>query len=344
MNQHQSIQSIEDCLDDIIVRRDCVLSYDRNLIDLLPDILAENLNITVDEDISRLSALTRLFELLDAQSGKDRHIHALPDLLAACGADLSKFCARSASKSTSGVAKDFQHWSEKSISDSVDEVVSLQKDLGMGAHNAESKRYDAHKDVAQLRNYLRSVTTVPPTLLEKMLRRSFWELKLSRWLSNGMLKKDMPSLSVGPRWVTEIEFFREIVGLQKHIGLDLFSDNSELVTAGDMHKMPFGDGYFQFIFLKNVVDKSYDIRKLVCELIRVLRPGGIVVIDQICGYGSTNPLTRTDIQRAENLARIFDARAKFESLVCDNVDISGIGDSAGTNESRYNARLALRLK
>ena len=76
MNQHQSIQSIEDCLDDIIVRRDCVLSYDRNLIDLLPDILAENLNITVDEDISRLSALTRLFELLDAQSGKDRHIHA----------------------------------------------------------------------------------------------------------------------------------------------------------------------------------------------------------------------------------------------------------------------------
>ena len=335
---------IEECLDQVIGRELCVLCYDRNLVDLLPEILLENHGIAEDADIRRLPELTRLFDMLGAGPEQDRHIADLPKLITAGGIDLSKYSTRSAAERTSRFAPDFEHWSEKSVTDSVDAVISLQKDLGMGAHNSMSKRYEARKHMADLRNYLRSVTTPPPTLIERVLRRSFWELKLRQWLSRGVLMRDVPSLSVGPRWITEIEFFREIVGLQKHIGLDLFSDNSELVTAGDMHKMPFGDGYFQFIFLKNVVDKSYDIRKLVCELIRVLRPGGIVVIDQICGYGSTNPLTRTDIQRAENLARIFDARAKFESLVCDNVDISGIGDSAGTNESRYNARLALRLK
>ena len=165
----------------------------------------------------------------------------------------------------------------------------------------------------------------------------------NEWIATGALNTEHASLSVGPRWVSEIEFFRQIVGLEKHVGLDLFSDDADLVVAGDMHAMPFPDGHFQFIFLKNVVDKSYDIRKLVCEIFRVMRPGGIVVVDQICGYGHTTPLTRTDIQKAGNLARIFERFGKIEQLVCMDVDISGIGDSAGTDEKRYNARLALRL-
>ena len=344
MNNNENYAALFACIDAIVVRRDCVLSYDRDLVALLPDILAENHSITNGVDATRLPALARLFDLLDPEGRHGREIARLPALIAASGADVSKYVSHSKAERTSTQAKEFDHWSEKSVADSVDAVISLQKDLGMGAHNVGSTRYDAHRKAGELRRYLRSVTTPPPTLVERLLRRSFWEIKLGKWLSGGLLQPEMPSLSIGPRWVTEIEFFRDIVGLRKHIGLDLFTDDAEMVVAGDMHKMPFGDDHFQFIFLKNVVDKSYEIRKLAQEVIRVTRPGGIVVVDQICGYGATTPLTRTDIQQARNLARIFGRFATVQELVCMDVDISGIGDSAGTNETRYNARLALRLQ
>jgi ubiquinone/menaquinone biosynthesis C-methylase UbiE len=110
-----------------------------------------------------------------------------------------------------------------------------------------------------------------------------------------------------------------------------------------MHRMPFPAEHFNLIFLKNVVDKSYRVRVLVEELIRVVEPGGIIVVDQICGYGSCNPLTRTDIQHAQNLLRLFETRARTQALVCQDVDVSGLGDAKASSAKRYNARLAVRL-
>ena len=328
----------------LVSRPDCVLSFDADLIELLPDILSERHGLRADSGIDAVAGLRTLFDLLGVASDA-RRIADLPRLVRNIDVDLGEFDARTVEGRVAKVAKEFDHWSEKKAADSLDAVVTLQKDLGMGAHNAASGRYEVKRSGGdQLRRYLRSVTTPPATMWERLLRKTFWELKLANWLSKDrILDRETPSLSVGPRWVSEIEFFRQIVGLRNHIGLDLFSDDPELVVAGDMHKMPFPDGQFQFAFLKNVVDKSYEIRGLVRELIRVVRPGGIVVIDQICGYGSTTPLTRTDIQRAENLARIFERYADVTRLVCEDVDISGIGDSAGTNETRFNARLALRM-
>ena len=326
----------------IISRPDCVLSFDADLIDQLPDILAERHGVSRDADIGELPALGELFELLHV-SASAREIGNLPSLLRSTGANLDEFDSRYSEGRIAKVAKEFDHWSEKKASDSLDAVVALQKDLGMGAHNAASGRYDARRNSAELRRYLRSVTTPPATLFERLIRRTFWEIKFSRWMARGMIDRERRSLSVGPRWVSEIEFFRSVVGLSRHVGLDLFSDDPDLVVAGDMHDMPFPAGEFQFVFLKNVVDKSYDVRKLVRELRRVVSPGGIVVVDQICGYGHTSPLTRTDIQHAANFALVFERYGSVERLVCEDVDISGIGDSAGTSESRYNARLALRF-
>jgi len=333
-------RKIEGCLDRIIVREKCVLAYDQDLASQLLDILAEQYGVTESTSPARYPAALR--DLLDIVDGVAT-IADLPRALREAGFIFVKYDTGAAGERASGIAKDFDHWSDKSVADSLDAVVTLQKDLGMGAHNACSQRYDATKEPAGLRGYLRSVTTPAPTFIERLMRKSFWEMQFSKWLSARLIDRKRPSLSIGPRWLSEIEFFRQIVGLSNHIGLDLFSDNPNLVVMGDMHSMPFTDGYFQLVFLKNVIDKSYDIRQLVSELFRVVSPGGIVVVDQICGYGRTNPLTRTDIQRAENLARIFERQGVVEFLVCKDVDISGIGDSAGTGEKRYNARLALRL-
>ena len=332
------------CLDRLIIKQDCVLRYDHDLIADLPDILRENHNLRDDEEISKLPDLEELFQVLLPGERRSYSIQGLPDMLRSSGVPLEKYSSRASLERLASLARDFDHWSEQGADESLGSVIGLQKDLGMGRHNADQVRYEADRQVGNLVNYLRSVTTPPPTLVERLLRRSFWELKLSRWLRKGVLDPMSPSLSVGPRWVTEIRFFREIVGLKGHVGLDIFSDDSDLVTAGDMHDMPFDDNYFQFVFLKNVVDKSYDVRRLVRELIRVVRPGGLVVVDQICVYHGTNPLGRTDIQKAANLKRIFEALCKVEGLVCHDIDVSGTGDAQKTGETRNNARLALRLR
>lgn len=241
--------------------------------------------------------------------------------------------------------KNFSRWSLTTAEENVDSVLTLQRDLGMDQHNAALQRYPAsweHGNVP-LRLYMCGVTTVQPNLLEKLTRRSFWELRIAWWKMRGMLDRTSPSLSIGPRWVTEIEFFRKVVGLKGHIGLDLFSDNEDLVKVGDMHQIPFPDRHFQLIFIKNTVDKSYEVRRLVAELLRVTRSGGIVIVDQICGYGDCSPLTRTDIQKSDNLLRLFRAHSPVQVLVQQDIALINAHSIKVRDRSNNNARLAIRL-
>jgi SAM-dependent methyltransferase len=318
----------------------CVLSFDRSLLEQMPRILRELHG-------SQLSAakpqVDRLFDVLDPDRRVPREIDALPALL-------SKFppiVAALQTRASEGVLKEagapFDHWTEQSAHEDLGSVLTLQKDLGQGRHSEKNQRYGADRGVAELKNYLRSVTSAPPSLWERLTRTTFWESRIRRWQNRGDIDPSMPALSVGPRWVTEIHYFREILGFKKHIGLDLFSDDPELVKAGDMHAMPFPDNEFGFTFLKNVVDKSYDVRKLVSELVRVMAPGGTVVVDQVCAYGRVTPLGRTDIQSAYNLRVLFDAKTRTRTLVCQDIDISALGDAKNTGARRINARLALQI-
>lgn len=328
-----------------LIRRDhCVLSFDFDLIDTLPDILREQYGIRSESDVKRNSDLTAVFALLQANDpAVTLGLAELPAVIRSTGAVLDEFVTRAAEGLSGQKAGTFAKWSTASAKDRVGDAIELQKDLGMGRYNATMQKYPAHRSNTELKGYLRSVTTAPPSILERILRKHFWELKFARWIRSGKIKPDRPSLSIGPRWLTEIEYFREVVGLKKHIGLDLFSDNPDLVTAGDMHAMPFPDRHFNFVFLKNTADKSYRIRRLVEELLRVTEPGGLIVVDQICGYGRCSPLSRTDIQRAENLFLLFRARVHVQALVCYDVDVSGLGDARANNETRRTARLAVQL-
>ena len=328
----------------LIQRDHCVLSYDFDLIETLPDILREQYGIGSEADVERNADLAALYRLLRA----DRpdlvlSLAQLPEMIRSSGLALGEFATRVPEGITGQNAGMFEKWSTASAADRVDEAIELQKDLGMGRYNTSMQEYGASRGSVDLRAYLRSVTTARPSLVERILRKHFWELHFARWIRAGKIKPDRPTLSIGPRWLTEIEYFRKVVGLPRHIGLDLFSDNPEMVTAGDMHDMPFADGHFNFVFLKNTADKSYRIRKLVEELLRVIEPGGVIVVDQICGYGRCSPLSRTDIQHAENLLRLFRARAQVDSLICCDVDVSGLGDARENNETRRNARLAIQV-
>ena len=336
----RKLKDIVGCLNALLPRGDLVLSFDQSLVDQLPDILRENFSVRDEADIARLPALRSLFQLLVPENSSAWQLSQLPALLAAAGVDKTAYrplAPKSVTHESEGV---FSHWSTSTAVENSQAVLTLQRDLAMGQYNSESTRHPMHRE-GSLRSYMRNVTTIPPSLLQRVTRRSFWELWIAFWKLRGFLNATRPSLSIGPRWVTEIEFFREVLGLRQHIGLDLFSDDRELVTAGDMHEMPFPDRHFQLIFIKNTVDKSYNVRKLVDELLRVIRSGGIIVVDQICGYGDCTPLTRTDIQKSENLLRLFKARGKVHTLVQSDVDLKSLRRATISDRANNNAKLAI---
>jgi hypothetical protein len=287
--------------------------------------------------------LNRLFAVLDPDRRIARELDALPALLSQFPPIVAALQTRASEDAMKQAGEPFDHWTERRAQEDLDSVLTLQKDLGQGRFSEKTPRYAPEREATQLRHYLRAVTSAPPSLVERLTRHTFWELRIGWWKKVGRVDPALPALSVGPRWVTEIHYFRQILGFERHIGLDLFSDDPALVKAGDMHAMPFSDSHFGFAFLKNVVDKSYNVRKLVSELVRVMAPGGTVVVDQICAYGHCTPLTRTDIQSAFNLRSVFNAQTRTRTLVCQDVDITGIGDAAKTGARRINARLALQI-
>jgi len=337
-------EEVRNCLTTLLHQEDCVLTFDQSLIDQLPDILQENFGIENESSIASLPALDRLFALLiPDRNGRD--ISSLPKLLEAAGVKKSEYAPRMPNSIMHENEETFSRWSLSTAGENIDAVLSLQRDLGMGRYNNSSEGHPARWEQgnSSLRHYMRGVTTVPSGILERMTRRSYWELWITWWKMRGWLVADIPSLSIGPRWLTEIEFFREILGLRSHVGLDLFSNDESLVKVGDMHHMPFPDGHFQLVFIKNTIDKSYQVRQLIAELIRVTRPGGIVIVDQICGYGDCSPLTRTDIQKSDNLLRLFRSKSPVNVLVQSDIDLSKTKGAIIRDRARNNARLAIRL-
>ncbi|MEP1097179.1 MAG: class I SAM-dependent methyltransferase [Cyclobacteriaceae bacterium] len=92
------------------------------------------------------------------------------------------------------------------------------------------------------------------------------------------LSKDAKILTIGPR--TEGEIF-SLIGngfLPKNIrGLDLIS-YSPWVDLGDMHNMPYDDNSFDVTILGWVIAYSHSPELAAKEVVRVLKPGGIVAV------------------------------------------------------------------
>lgn len=133
-----------------------------------------------------------------------------------------------------------------------------------------------------------------------------WTPFLQGLVQQKVLRADEPALTIGPRWAGEIRYFRQVVGLTGTIGLDLFSHEPDLVKVGDMHKMPFPDSHFGLVYQRNTFNKSYDIRKALLECVRVLRPGGVLVSDDLLGYKiGVTELARTNMKTNRWMVRFL---------------------------------------
>lgn len=142
---------------------------------------------------------------------------------------------------------------------------------------------------------------------------------LQDFVTKGRVNANEAVLDVGPRSLSEIRYFREIIGLKNTIGLDLFTDEESLVKVGDMHDMPFETNYFGLVFTRNTIDKSYDIRRFLSELVRVTRPDGIVCLETSFDYieGCTE-LGRTNVKKCSQILRVLGASVG-EIFLCEDV-------------------------
>ena len=106
-----------------------------------------------------------------------------------------------------------------------------------------------------------------------------WTYLIRREIARGNLSPDDATICIGNRWLGEILYFRENLGLKGAKGVDLFSRDPELVVAADMHNMPFEDNSMKLIFARGLINKSYDVRLLLREMVRVLKRDGLLIVE-----------------------------------------------------------------
>ncbi len=99
--------------------------------------------------------------------------------------------------------------------------------------------------------------------------------------------KDAKILCIGPRNEAEV-LLLSLYGfpLRNITAIDLFS-YSPLITCMDMHALSFPADSFDVVYTAWTMKYSYDLQRACREIVRVVKPGGIVVT----GFSHTTTIT-----------------------------------------------------
>ena len=262
------VAGAEGILDRLLDRERIIDRFDANYLDDLPEILRELHGVT-EENAGDNGDVAELWRL----SGRDGDVElgALAEALEQLGIDSKRYSPKQAPASV-------QRRHGYSRVGSWGRAVGLRlgrSGNGQDAINTIQAEYSIQSGgdrEVEFTDLARPETGDPWTPLMIQLRET------------GAVRADEPVLTIGPRWTGEIDYFRERLGLQGTIGLDLFSPDEELIKVGDMHDMPFEDDTFGLVYQRNTFDKSYDIRAALRECVRVLRDGGVLITDDCYAY------------------------------------------------------------
>lgn len=294
--QEPAATPVDPVLERLLDREEIIDRFDASYIDDLQDILRELHGITAANarDHELWPELERLWTTA-GRSAEDFDLNALPGvLLDEVGVDPARFGPKQA---PTKVKRRYRHnrvasWRraaglrvDEAAEDGRDVVNELQKEYSIQSHGDKPMEFE---DLG------RPETGDPWTPFIIGLREQ------------GVLDADEPALTIGPRWVGEIHYFRERLGLRGAIGLDLFTSDEDLVKVGDMHDMPFDDDTFGLVYQRNTFDKSYDIRAVLRECVRVLRDGGVLISDDCYAYtDGVSEVSRTSIKHNRQIARVI---------------------------------------
>lgn len=284
-------------LDQLIDREEVIDRFDASYIDDLPAILREVHGIS-DETLAEHRLAPQVIELWEL-SGRARDQLTLADLprvlVEEVGVDPADYSPKHASRRTRhryghDRVRSWRLGSGRRVRTGADgSDRSIVNEM-----QAEYSIRSGGDQAIEFEDLGRPETGDPWTPLFRQLRK------------RGEIAEHEPVVSIGPRWVGEIDYFRKQIGLRGTIGLDLFSSDEDLIKVGDMHEMPFGDDTFGLVYQRNTFDKSYDIRRALYECVRVLRAGGLLVSDDCYAYtDGVSEMSRTSIKHNRQIVRVI---------------------------------------
>ena len=121
------------------------------------------------------------------------------------------------------------------------------------------------------------------------------------------LKKGMSVLCLGARLGTEVAAFQDLGCFAVGVDLNPGPENPRALY-GDFHNLQFAAQSVDVMFT-NSLDHAFDLEKLTGEIKRVLKPGGLLIIEAIRGAGeNTAPDHYASLwwKRTEDLAAAFE--------------------------------------
>jgi SAM-dependent methyltransferase len=104
---------------------------------------------------------------------------------------------------------------------------------------------------------------------------------LERLSALKMLQRGDSILCLGARIGTECKAFIELGCFP--IGIDLNpGEKNPYVVHGDFHNLQFSDASVDYVFT-NSLDHVFDFDKVICEVVRVLKPSGVFIAEIVAG-------------------------------------------------------------
>jgi SAM-dependent methyltransferase len=143
-------------------------------------------------------------------------------------------------------------------------------------------------------------------------------------------------LCVGCRNTLELDRFRAR-GFDEVIGIDVFSQREDIKVM-DMHEMRFPDNSFDVVYASHALEHSYDVKRVVEEVVRVAREGAIVGVE-VPVRAQASTADRIVFSGLDELRTAFEPHIRDEVLGEEQPPHSATNDQ-GTDI----ARLVFRLR
>ena len=145
---------------------------------------------------------------------------------------------------------------------------------------------------------------------EYLSRKKKLSDRLKTLVDGNFISKGQKVLCLGARTGEEVEVFREF-GTDA-IGVDLVPC-PPLVVEGDFHNLPFESKSFDVLYT-NCFDHVFDVDKFIESMMKVLKDGGIIVLDVYLKDALFKSLEVMYVDSSEDIENKFCKDFKFTLL------------------------------
>ncbi len=145
-------------------------------------------------------------------------------------------------------------------------------------------------------------------------------------------------LCVGCRNAVELDLLRER-GVGSVVGIDLVSQRHDILVM-DMHAITFADASFDAVYASHSLEHAFDAARVVAELGRVVRPGGVVAVEVPLGAPKSTA-DRLAFSGLDDLRRLLEPVAATE-LWAEEQPAGTERNEQGTPIARLVVRVAPR--